>query len=101
MALPTPGVLCSCTRVGRLRRARVAVGHQHGHRLLQRQHVPHFRVLAERVQEPLLDGPGVAEHVVHAVGEQLLEDREATRLLGRAPLGMAADRKLPLRQRGA
>ena len=73
-------MLCSCTSAGFWRGPRVAVGRQHGDRLLQRQDVLHLRVVRQRVEESLLDGAGVPEHVGHAVGEELLDDGEVTGL---------------------
>ena len=76
-----------------LRRAGVAVGHRDRDRLLQRRDVPHVGVLAERVEEPLLDRAGVAEHVRDPVGEQLLDDREASRLGCHCGAAQAAPRR--------
>ena len=75
---------------GALGRAGVAVAHRDGDRLLQRRDVPHLGVLPERVEEPLLDRAGVPEHVRDAVGEQLLDDREASCLAGHRAAQVAA-----------
>ncbi len=64
-----------------LRRTRVAVGRQHGDRLLQRQDVFHLRVGPQGVEEPLLNRARVPEHVGDAVGEELLDDGEVTGLV--------------------
>ena len=48
-----------------------AVGHAHGHRLVQRQHVA--EVVGEVGQHRQLGGPRVAEHRGHAVGAQQVE----------------------------
>ena len=53
--------------------AGVAVGHRHRHRFLQRQDVLQVRVVAQRVEKALLDGAGVAEHVAHPIGQELLK----------------------------
>ena len=67
---------------GPLRRPGVAVAHADGDGLLEGEDVLDLRVLAQRVEESLLDGAGVAEQVADAIGDQLLDDGEAAGLGG-------------------
>ncbi len=64
-----------------LRRTGVAVRGEHGNRFLQRQDVLHLRVGPQRIEEPLLNSTGVAEHVRDAVSEELLDDGEMAGLV--------------------
>ncbi len=54
--------------------AGIAVADGDGDRLLEGQDVPEVGIAAEGVEEPLLDGPRVAEDIADVIGEQLLED---------------------------
>ena len=53
----------------------VSVGDPRRHSLLQREDVLETVVTLQRVEESLLDGSGVTEHVGQAVREELLDDR--------------------------
>ena len=77
----------------------VPIAHHDRDCLVQRQHVVHGRIVAERVEEALLDGPRVAEHVIQAVGKKLLDDRRSARLLHGCGLSAAAAGYQPYRVR--
>ena len=79
---------------GTMRRPRVAIRHQDGDRLLQRQDVLHLRIARQGVQEPLLHRAGVPEHEAHPVREELLDDRMSS------GLGRPAGRRSPLGAHG-
>jgi hypothetical protein len=73
-----------------LRDPGVPVAHRHRDGLLHRQDVVEVGVRLEGIEEALLDGAGIAEHRVDAVGEELLDDRlpaGACRGLGRGRTG--------------
>ena len=54
--------------------ASIAVCHGHRNGFLQGQDVFEVRVILERVQKALFHGAGIAEHVVQAVCQKLLDD---------------------------
>ena len=83
--LPRPGLL-GFARARASGGARVPVPVHEGDGFLQRKGVLHPRVFADGIQEPLLHGPRVAEHVLDAVCQELLDDREAAGLLSRGRL---------------
>ena len=59
---------------GALGRPRITVRNADGHCLLERADVLQGRVTAEGIEEPLLDSPRIAEHVVDIVRKQLLAE---------------------------
>ena len=89
MPLPSPTLLWSCTIAGFCRTPGVPVRDTDGDRLLEREDVLEpGEIIRNRVEEPLLDRAGVAEHVAHAVGEELLDDLEASgALVAAGPAG--------------
>ena len=58
--------------------ARVAVRYQNGDRLLQRQHVLQLGVVGESIQKALLDRARIPEHMREPVGDELLDQCEAS-----------------------
>jgi hypothetical protein len=88
VAQPRPGV--DFHEGGCARRARVGVGHAHGHAFVEGEDELDLRVLLEDVEEPLLRGAGIAEDIPHSVGHQLLHERALAGHSGHGDRSLAA-----------
>ena len=95
MALPSPGELCNLHDGRPQRGSGVAIGHHHGHGLLQREHILQFGEIPQRVEKSLLDCAGIPEDVLQSIGAKLFQDRMAAGLQRLAVLRLGRRRKQP------